>query len=159
MLTFAEFQETRQRLSSREASEAIQVEEDHWSGDAAAVLIYDGSLYIEEMKDGSFQTFIERDAFSGSRDEMERTLFLEWYCSECADTYTTEQLSGLLTVWCAHYEVEPASADEILIDLYEPSPQDRTPTQLRQAVWIEWFIRTWEATQEAEDTAAPGAQI
>jgi len=156
MLSLTEFRQTRERVSPEVASEKLQMTDDYWSGDEAAVLIYDGSLFIMEMKDGSFYTLIERDDFRGTRDEMEATLFLEWYCSECTNVYTTAQLEDLLGVWCEHYGVEPASADELLLEVYRPAPEDRTAAQHRQGVWLEWFSRTWEGTQEAEDTAAPG---
>lgn len=156
MLSLTEFRQTRERVSPEEASEKLQVTDDDWSGEEAAILIYDGCLFIMEMKDGSYETPIESDMFEGTREDMEATLFLEWYCSECTDVYTTEQLSDLLTVWCEHNKMAPASADELLLEVYRPAPEDRTPAQHRQGVWLEWFSRTWEATQEAEDRAAPG---
>ncbi|MBW3243437.1 hypothetical protein KUV57_12255 [Epibacterium sp. DP7N7-1] len=159
MLSLTEFRLTRERVSPEEASKKLQITDDYWSGEEDAILIYDGSLFIMEMKDGTFETYVEREGYRGALEEMEKTLFLEWYCCECADSYTTEQLSDLLTVWCGHHEIKPASADEILLDVYQPAPEDRTALQCRQGVWLEWFIRTWEATQVAEDTAAPGPAV
>lgn len=156
MLSFNEFQATQERLSLDAACERIGVDPDAWTDEAEAILFYDGTLYIEALKDGDFYTMIERNDFKGPLEKLERTLYLEWYVSECATDYTCDQLTDLLELWCRHEDIPPASADELLIGALREEPKDRSPAQARQAVWLEWYTRTWDVTQGAELAARSG---
>lgn len=129
------------------------------SDNATALWVYDGSLHVAERADGTCATYIGEEQVSGPQEILERELFLRWYCSECAKVYTSEQLSGLLEVWCEHHGVEPASADEILADVSAPPPEQRTDDAQDKAAWLQWFIWTWEETQDAEQAARSNAPI
>ena len=153
MLNFTDFKATRKRVSIKEGSETIQVDESYWSGDEEALHLYCDTLYIIEMKDGSHTTFIQHDGFEGDLETLEGKLYLEWYCSECGEGYTTVELTDLLSFWCEANGITPASADEIHHELISPAPEDRSMADNRKIAWIEWFSRTWEEVQAKEDTA------
>lgn len=65
--------------------------------------------------------------------------------------WTTDLLIDLLRDYSATHNLELASADEMLHDLMQDHPLDRSATTNKHIAWLERFIEVWNLTQERED--------
>lgn len=144
-------------MTLAEGCDHFGIDASYYEGTATcAFYICDGSCYYEGNRDGTFFVRFDRDEYTGTEIEIARRLYVDWYSSECADEYTTEQLADLLQQFAIVYGLELASADEMLFDLTKEPPERRASTQHRAVAWLEWFCDTWEDTQRREDNAAFG---
>jgi hypothetical protein len=157
MLTFNEFQKTKERVTVSEAADRLQVDPEVWKDVEASVLIYDGSLYIFEHNDGHYSAPIAHNEYIADELlQVERELYLEWYAPECATVFTTAQLIDALELWCEHNNLEPESADMLQVRLFALPPDQRSLDVQKKGIWIDWYVDTWERTVEKEDTPSLG---
>ena len=153
LLSLDQFRETCKSMPLPQAAKHLGIEPQYFDAEkTTSILIYVDSLYIEERSEDCF-LLIARDQFTGSRQEMERKLYFYWYCSEQIDHHTTQGLSDLLTSWCDWAEVEPASADELLLRAMANPASDRTDAEARNIFWLDWFVETFERVMDTETQA------
>lgn len=154
LFTLAKFRTTGEEVSIEEGCARLGMDRSAYelTDNATSFLIYDDWLYIEvaPVLPGGHGLIIERDYFTGTRAQMEAQLYFGWYVTECVAHYTLDGLSDLLAEWCDWTGLPKNSADEILCDLVETEPRDRTPAQYRQIAWLEWFSRVWDETSDQE---------
>ncbi|MDE3240888.1 MAG: hypothetical protein KGN33_18175 [Paracoccaceae bacterium] len=149
MLTFAQFLATAEPLSREEAARRLEVDSDTF-GDAVSLTFFAGMLYVEHLPDGSVGVMIERSYYTGSTEDVARRLYVDWYASEYCSTYSTVALSDYLAQFAKVYKLPLKSADEMLADL-PARPEDGPARQVAAGHMLQWFIATWDATQDHED--------
>lgn len=165
--TLEAFRATGERVSIETACKAINVDPEAFEG-AQAVWLYAGLTYIEERSHAAggapmpapFYVQIERDDYSGTKEQIEARLWFEWVCSEgvAPATWTTDDLATLLNDWCAwtgHYSPSEApSADELLYAMTIKPENERSHEERRRIEFLNWFIELWWKAQGREDRAA-----
>lgn len=154
MLNLADFRATATRDTSAEAAERIN----SLSGyvaipfERAAVLFYEEGCFIEELANGFFRvTFPGHESSHSLLTGAEEDLYFNHYVSECGTA--TERdipfLSELLPMWCAHNNLTPASADELILNVGSRSARRD---------WLQWFIEAWEDAERREEAKANGGR-
>lgn len=145
--TLQAFCDTASRETPKNAARELQIDEDFFEG-VVAVWTYQDYCFLEEHPD-SFAVHIDNKYWNGcTRDEAEARLFFDHYVSECVDDWTHERLTALLAEWCNWKGLTVASADELLAENdANEAPAAQRAEQLNRSAWLQWFIRTWEATE------------
>lgn len=146
--TYDAFAASEHRTTPREAADAIgMIAEDF--GDAICVRLFDG-LYIEEYADGTFGTTIEREHRVGTKAEIAKWLFFEWYVYECAprDQWTMADAISLYEEWCewkgAPVQIPPKGQLERYMALLSRAREENRHAdsiQYRECIeWLEWLL-------------------
>jgi hypothetical protein len=136
-MDLATFRTTGQRVDLAAACDRLGIDLEFYAGSkTVAFWIYDGDCYVEELADGSAFLQIGRDEFTGTREELEATLYFEHWASECGEPEdkTLVALSTLLVEFAKWSGLPLHSADEMLAATADPARQ----------VWLQWFLRAWE---------------
>ena len=167
-MTLEAFRATGQRVSIETACEALNEDASTFEG-AQAVWLYDGLTYIEERSHAvggapmpaPFYVQIERDDYSGTKEQMEARLWFDFVAYECIpdSDWTTGNLTTLLNDWCAWTGIEPASADELRVALCVNPPEDRSYEENNRIGFLEWFILVWNDAQAKEDLYGGGIYL
>jgi hypothetical protein len=163
-MTLEAFRATGQRVSIETACEALNEDASTFEG-AQAIWLYAGLTYIEERSlaqggapmPAPFYVQIERDDYSGTKEQVEARLWFEWACSECtpAEAWTTADLTTLLSDWCAFTGMEPASAEELFLTACAKPMNERSYEELRRAYFLHWFLDLWDKVQAKEGIHVP----
>jgi hypothetical protein len=146
-MNLSEFRASAIRHATAAACEIIGVDPDYYADTStAAVWLYAGDCYIEELESGEFHLLIGREEWVGKRGDLEARLYFEHFVSECLEfgPLTLEKLIELLSAWSQWRGLKLASADEMLADLVE------SPTYNSDRTWLEWYLREWEDAERRD---------